>query len=123
MAAANETECLTSRCGINKDLTVRIKTTASTGPKRIATPKHAVIVEAASPEVAEILSTIKKKRTLSTGPKRPPKPEKRPPTKPALKRVKADGTMATTYTIESVLDNWSESTDYGIAFTALLLGT
>ncbi len=33
--------------------------------------------------------------------------------------MKADGTMATTYTIESVLDNWSESTDYGVAFRTM----
>ena len=96
LAEGNETECLTSRCGINKDLTIRTKTTASTGPKRIPKPKPAVIVEAASPEVAEILSTMKKKRTM--------------------KRVKGNGSLASTYTVESVLENWSESTEYGAAF-------
>ena len=90
LAEGNETECLTSRCGINKDLTIRTKTTASTGPKRIPKPKPAVIVEAASPEVAEILSTMKKKRTM--------------------KRVKGNGSLASTYTVESMLENWSEST-------------
>jgi hypothetical protein len=96
LAEVNETECATSRCGINKDLTIRTKTTASTGPKRIPQPKPLVIVEAASPEVAQILSTMKKKRTI--------------------KRAKGNCALASTYTEESVLENWSESTEYGAAF-------
>ena len=102
MAATNETECMGSRCGINKDFTVRTKMTASTGPKRNVKAKLAVIAEAVSPEVAEILTSMGKKRTLSTGPKRIPKPKK-----------------ILTYTLQGVLDTFSESTEYGISFRAL----
>lgn len=102
MAATNETECLGSRCGINKDLTVRTKTTASTGPKRNVKAKLAVIAEAVSPEVANILTSMGKKRTLSTGLKRIPKPK-----------------ILVTYTLQGVLDKFSESTEYGKSFRAL----
>jgi hypothetical protein len=44
MAAANETECLPTRDGLNKNLNIRKKTTASTGSKRLAASKLAAIV-------------------------------------------------------------------------------
>ncbi len=39
--------------------------------------------------------------------------------KPITKRTKADGTMSTTYTLQTVLDNWSEATDYGRSIRAM----
>ncbi len=96
---AAETEPL-----INKKqcLTIRTKTTASTGAKRIAKPKEAVTADAASPVVAEILSSMKKKRTLSTGQKRTTKPKK-----------------LVTYTVQGVLNTFSETTEYGRPFRGL----
>jgi hypothetical protein len=44
------------------------------------------------------------------------------PTKKAkamTKRSKSDGTMGTTYTLQTVLDNWSEATDYGLSIRAM----
>lgn len=39
--------------------------------------------------------------------------------KAITKRSKSDGTMGTTYTLQTVLDNWSEATDYGQSIRAM----
>ena len=39
--------------------------------------------------------------------------------KAKTKRSKSDGMLGTTYTLQSVLDNWSEATDYSLSIRAM----
>ena len=90
MAAANDTQCLPTRVGINKNLNIRKKTNASSGPKRLPAPKLAAIVEAATPEGGII------------------KPTKR------LRQQRGKKKMDT-YTMDSVMEQYDAESEFGKA--------
>ncbi len=90
MGATNTTECLPTRNGLNKNLNIRKKATASTGAKRLAAPKLAAIVEAATPEGEN---------------KKPTKKLRQPRGKKKLD----------TYTMDSVMEQYDAESEFGKA--------
>ncbi len=90
MGATNTTECLPSRKGINKNLNIRKKAKASTGAKRVPAPKLAAIVEAATPEGENKVSTKKSRHPRG--------------------KKKMD-----TYTMDSVMEQYDAESEFGQA--------
>jgi hypothetical protein len=80
----------------------RSKTTPSTGAKRNASSLQTRQVVAMSPLAAEVVATKPKKRTLSTGVKK------------KTKRLKVPA-----HTVQSVLDDFADTTEYGKTFRGL----
>ncbi len=87
---------------LKKLLTNFTKTTASAGPKRTIRPKEGRIAETVPQLASESEAPMNKKRTLSTGANRLTKPNK-----------------MVMHTVESVLQTFSESTEYGRTFRGL----
>ncbi len=92
------------------------------------TPGFACKRKAASSPIANSPLTKFAKSTPSTGPKRPPKPIIAKATTPEEPKVATNAkcvkgsskkVKAVTYTVESVLLEWSGSTEYGISFRGL----
>ncbi len=89
---------------LKKPLTILSKTTVSTGPKRIVRPKEDEIAETVSQPAFELEARMNKKRTLSRGANRVTNPKK-----------------LVMHTMQSVLETFTETTEYGRTFRGLQL--
>jgi hypothetical protein len=89
---------------LKKQLTNFAKTTISTGPKRIVRPKEVELAEKDSQPTLELEARMKKKKNLSRGTNQLTKPKK-----------------LVMHTVQSVLESFTETTEYGRTFRALQL--